>query len=114
MYGKEPKSNLNCAYHPNHPADGFCNVCNNNICSECIRYKDGQMYCTECYIKSVSKEIKKVASKNKNPLILFGVLLVIFAALFVPRRYFDLKYNKYEITDDLIDPTAEPQQFLPG
>ena len=65
-----PKKDV-CTNHPDRPAQGFCAVCQRDFCFECLREKDGQLVCDQCYTGVIPKGIKY---RQKTPWEQYGII----------------------------------------
>jgi len=47
-----------CTNHPDRPAQGFCVVCQRDFCFDCLREKNGELVCGQCYAGVVPEGIR--------------------------------------------------------
>ena len=84
-----------CLHHPNTQAVARCSVCRTPLCADCIKRKNGNIYCSkECMDsgeESISKYNRMQASKSRGESIALVrkiIWLIILAALCFAGWYF--------------------------
>lgn len=60
---------MNCSHHPQNEIIGYCSVCGNFGCSECLTVHDGSLYCRKHYrpFAQQLEEEKKREEHRKKP-----------------------------------------------
>ena len=81
---------MNCFYHPDKPALGFCKHCQRGLCSDCAEFDDDVLACKDRHEKHVRELVqltkqdilksKRAGSDYVRNTIFYGIVGILFTA----------------------------------